>query len=141
MTVRPRSNKGKPIMSMDEAVNKNDPKPGGHDKKFQKWSLSRPTGTGNATENKTVEVFAHPEGGQRARRIVGFVTHYDGVGFYDTDGWIAWALIAGEVEYEDMFSLGFFACENEPGGFFADAPYKKYKAGKTLIKQRCGFDY
>ena len=85
MNVTPPKTQSKPIMSVDEAVNKDDPRPGGHDKKFQSWTLSRPTDKGYANETKVVEVLAHPANGQRAARIVGFVTEYDGVGFYDTD--------------------------------------------------------
>jgi len=35
MNVTPPKTQSKPIMSVDEAVNKDDPRPGGHDKKFQ----------------------------------------------------------------------------------------------------------
>ena len=80
-----QSRSGKVLMTIEEAVNPNDPVPGGHDKKFAKWALKAPTAKGYATKDKTIEVFAHPEGGQRAARCVGFTAQYDGVGFFDTD--------------------------------------------------------
>lgn len=73
------------FISFDEAINKDDPRPCGNDKKFQNWTFRRPTGKGGMTEDKTIEVKSHPANGQRAGRTVGFVAEYDGVGFYDSD--------------------------------------------------------
>lgn len=64
---------------------KDNPVPGGNDRKFEKWGLTCPTDQGYANKTKTVEVFTHPANGHRGAKTVSFRASYDGIGFEDTD--------------------------------------------------------